>query len=167
MQVLRMQNPVRWSRIEIDSTSIFGSEELGIGSERVGLDIDAEKMHEQFLSEIPHLSEVQTKHGELVGGVSSSAEASKNLTRSAVTVGEFLDEIGGAWSGGEIRVPIRVNSREEVTIEATSEEGVQLVRIIAPERFGGLVRTFSLPEGRSVVSAFWEGETLTMSTASE
>lgn len=153
---------MEWSRVEIDVADEAEYEESGIDTLKVGLDVDAEKMHEFFLSGIPHLSDVQSIHEGVVSGVSGSIEKSKGLARSTETIGEFLIEVGGVWSESEVRVPLPVASQEAVVIETSRQGGVQLVRLISPERFGGMLRTFSLPDGQEITGAHWEGEILSM-----
>jgi hypothetical protein len=45
------------------------------------------------------------------------------------------------------------------------EEGNQIVRLISPERFGGMLRTFRLPQGEVIMGANWEDGVLTMRTS--
>ena len=77
-------------------------------------------------------------------------------------MGEFVSEFGGEWSGSEIRLPLQTTNKNEVAIDTTIENDSQIVRMISSERFGGLVRKFRLPEGRSVSEAIWEGEFITI-----
>ena len=155
-----------WSRIEVE-VEVEGDDQEsgGLDSLKIGLDVDVQQMHELFLGGLPHLSEVQGRHEEILDGVSSTVGDAKALARAAVPIGDFLAEIGGEWSGSEVKIPLPSSFPEGVVVETLLEEGEQIVRLISPERFGGMLRTFRLPVGEAIMGANWEGGVLTMRTS--
>jgi hypothetical protein len=52
-----------------------------------------------------------------------------------------------------------------VVVETLLEDRDQIVRLISPERFGGMLRTFRLPRGEAIMGANWEDGVLTMRTS--
>ena len=106
-----------------------------------------------FLNELPHLSEVMEVHNSVVSDIESRV-----MSDSVSTLGEFVSEFGGEWTESEIRLPLKTANKSKFAIDTTIENDSQIVRVISPERFGGLIRKFRLPEGRSVSKAIWEGE---------
>jgi len=142
---------MEWTRVDIQSDA--GMASGGLEDLKLGLDTDAESMHMGFLNELPHLSEVMEIHNSLVSDIESRV-----MSDSVSTLGEFVSEFGGEWSESEIRLPLKTTNKSDFTIDTTIENDSQLVRVISPERFGGLIKTFRLPEGRSVSKAIWEGE---------
>jgi|TARA_B100000965_G_scaffold142223_1_gene118433 hypothetical protein len=147
---------MEWTRVDVQSDSEM--ESIGsLADLKVGLDTDAESMHRGFLNELPHLSEVMEMHGSLVSDIESRA-----LSDSVSTLGEFVSEFGGEWSESEIRLPLSNANKRDFAIETTNENDSQIVRMISPERFGGLIRTFRLPRGMVVSGAIWEGEFITI-----
>jgi hypothetical protein len=147
---------MEWTRVDVQSDSEI--ESIGsLADLKVGLDTDAESMHRGFLNELPHLSEVMEMHGSLVSDIESRA-----LSDSVSTLGEFVSEFGGEWSESEIRLPLSNANKRDFAIETTNENDSQIVRMISPERFGGLIRTFRLPRGMVVSGAIWEGEFITI-----
>ena len=147
---------MEWTRVDVQSDSEM--EAIGgLADLKVGLDTDAESMHRGFLNELPHLSEVMEMHGSLVSDIESRA-----LSDSVSTLGEFVSEFGGEWSESEIRLPLSNANKRDFAIETTNENDSQIVRMISPERFGGLIRTFRLPRGMVVSGAIWEGEFITI-----
>ena len=147
---------MEWTRVDVQSDSEM--ESIGsLADLKVGLDTDAESMHRGFLNELPHLSEVREMHGSLVSDIESRA-----LSDSVSTLGEFVSEFGGEWSESEIRLPLSNANKRDFAIETTNENDSQIVRMISPERFGGLIRTFRLPRGMVVSGAIWEGEFITI-----
>lgn len=147
---------MEWTRVDVQSDSEM--ESIGsLADLKVGLDTDAESMHRGFLNELPHLSEVMEMHGSLVSDIESRA-----LSDSVSTLGEFVSEFGGEWSESEIRLPLSNANKRDFAIETTNENDSQIVRMISPERFGGLIRTFRLPRGLVVSGAIWEGEFITI-----
>ena len=147
---------MEWTRVDVQSGA--GIEATGgLTDLKVGLDTDAESMHRGFLNELPHLSEVMEFHNTVVSDIESRV-----MSESVSTLGEFVSEFGGEWSESEIRLPLQTTNKSEFAIDTTIENKSQIVRMISPERFGGLIRTFRLPEGRSVTRAVWEGEFITI-----
>jgi len=147
---------MEWTRVDVQSDSEM--ESIGsLADLKVGLDTDAESMHRGFLNELPHLSEVMEMHGSLVSDIESRA-----LSDSVSTLGEFVSEFGGEWSESEIRLPLSNANKRDFAIETANENDSQIVRMISPERFGGLIRTFRLPRGMVVSGAIWEGEFITI-----
>ena len=147
---------MEWTRVDVQSEAEI--EVIGdLADLKVGLNTDAESMHRAFLNELPHLSDVMETHNSVVSEVESRV-----IGRSISTLGEFVSEFGGEWSGSEIRLPLQTTNKNEIAIDTTIENDSQIVRMISSERFGGLVRKFRLPEGRSVSEAIWEGEFITI-----
>ncbi|MBN28701.1 MAG: hypothetical protein CMB33_02360 [Euryarchaeota archaeon] len=147
---------MEWTRVDVESEAEI--EAIGdLADLKVGLNTDAESMHRVFLNELPHLSDVMETHDSVVSEVESRV-----IGRSISTLGEFVSEFGGEWSGSEIRLPLQTTNKNEIAIDTTIENDSQIVRMISSERFGGLVRKFRLPEGRSVSEAIWEGEFITI-----
>jgi len=147
---------MEWTKVDVQSDSEM--ESIGsLADLKVGLDTDAESMHRGFLNELPHLSEVMEMHGSLVSDIESRA-----LSDSVSTLGEFVSEFGGDWSESEIRLPLSNANKRDFAIETANENDSQIVRMISPERFGGLIRTFRLPRGKVVSGAIWEGEFITI-----
>ena len=143
---------MEWTRVDIQSDT--GIEATGgLADLKLGLDTDAESMHMGFLNELPHLSEVMEVHNSVVSDIESRV-----MSDSVSTLGEFVSEFGGEWSESEIRLPLKTTNKRGFAIDTSIENESQLVRVVSPERFGGLLKTFRLPEGRSVSKAIWEGE---------
>ena len=143
---------MEWTRVDVQSDA--GIEATGVLADlKVGLDTDAESMHIEFLNELPHLSEVMEVHNSVVSDIESRV-----MSDSVSTLGEFVSEFGGEWTESEIRLPLKTANKSKFAIDTTIENDSQIVRVISPERFGGLIRKFRLPEGRSVSKAIWEGE---------
>ena len=143
---------MEWTRVDVQSDAEIESIG-GMADLKVGLDTDAETMHRGFLNELPHLSEVMEMHDSVVSDIESRV-----ISDSVSTLGEFVSEFGGEWSESEIRLPLKTADKSKFAIDTTIENDSQIVRVISPERFGGLIRKFRLPEGRSVSKAIWEGE---------
>ena len=116
-------------------------------------------MHEEFLSDLPHLEEVRGEHAKVVSDVSEPIEAAKSLARDIQPLDEMLAELGGSLSADRISIPLPSTLPEELVVERLANERGDVVRLIAPERFGGILRKFALPEGSALTRAVWsEGE---------
>ena len=109
--------------------------------------------HREFMRGLPHLSDVQQMHSSVVSEIESRA-----LNDEVSSLGEFMSEIGGEWSGNDIRIPLPPVQRDGFSIGTREDGDAQLVRIISAGRFGGMSRSFRLPEGMRVEGAKWEGD---------
>jgi hypothetical protein len=71
----------------------------------------------------------------------------------------MLAELGGSLSADRISIPLPSAIPDDLVVERLASERGELVRLIAPERFGGIMRQFALPEDRVLTRAVWsEGE---------
>ena len=124
-----------------------------------GLDVGAEQMHEEFLADLPHLDEVRSEHARVVSDVSEPIKTAKSLARDIQSLDEMLAELGGSLSADRISIPLPSAIPDGLVVERLASEQGELVRLIAPERFGGIMRQFTLPEDRVLTRAVWsEGE---------
>jgi len=146
---------VEWTRVHLESDENSLETIHGFDDLKIGLDTDAESMHQNFLKAVPQLEEIKNRHNQMLSNLES-----REVRKTVSTLGDFLSEFGGEWSDPLIRMPISIADREGVVLEIGREESTELVRIISPERFGGMMRTFRVPDGKSLVSAIWEDECL-------
>ena len=58
-----------------------------------------------------------------------------------------------------LEIPLSKSVRGGVSSRATTESG-QLVRLVAPEKFGGRIESFMLPNGTTLNEAYWDGDRL-------
>ena len=150
---------MQWSRIQVEmpSSSAVSDARLGVGES--GLDATAEQMHDDFIGSIPHLDEVREEHHAVISELSQAMEAARAVSRELQPLEELLSELGGSMGEREITIPLPTAKPGELVIETMTEDGGELVRLIAPERFWGTIRHFSLTEGDSIVGARWaDGE---------
>ncbi|MEC9263759.1 MAG: hypothetical protein VYD23_01500, partial [Candidatus Thermoplasmatota archaeon] len=47
-------------------------------------------------------------------------------------------------------------------VEKLASDEVDIIRLIAPEKFGGVLRKFEMPEGRRLTGASWEEGVLSL-----
>ena len=87
---------MEWTSIDVESDKNIREEVGGLADLKVGLDTDAESMHREFMRVLPHLSDVQEMHSSVVSEIESRA-----LNDEISSLGEFVSEIGGEWSGND------------------------------------------------------------------
>ena len=153
---------MQWSRIRVEMPGSSAQTDASLDIGESGLDATAEQMHDKFMGSIPHLEEVRHEHWAVVSDLSNSVEASKTMSRDVQPVGEMLSEFGGSMGNREISIPLPSTIPDELIIETGTEGSENLVRLIAPERFGGLIRQFSLNDGDSIVAARWSDGSLVL-----
>ena len=144
---------MEWTSIDVESEGDVSEETGGLSDLKVGLDTDAESMHLEFMRGLPHLSDVQQMHSSIVSEIESRV-----LRDEVSTLGEFVSELGGEWLDNEIRIPLPSLQRDGFSIGTREDDGSQLVRIMSAGSFGGMIRSFRLPEGMRIEGAKWEGE---------
>ena len=146
---------MQWTRIEVDLSGLSAETDARLGVGELGLDATAENMHDEFVSSLPHLEEVQQRHESVISDLSNMIETSKSMSRNPQPVAEMLSEMGGSMVSREVTIPLPTAIPEELIIETMVDDSRNLVRLIAPERFGGVIRHFSLSDGDSIVGARW------------
>ena len=116
-------------------------------------------MHAEFLADLPHLDEVRGEHARVVSDVSEPIETAKSLAREIQPLDEMLAELGGSMNADSISIPLPSALPNGLVVERIEGERGDLIRLIAPERFGGILRRFELPEDRRLARAVWsDGE---------
>tara|TARA_A100001037_G_scaffold202018_1_gene180566 strand:+ start:28403 stop:28873 length:471 start_codon:yes stop_codon:yes gene_type:complete len=153
---------MQWSRIQVEMPDSSAQIDASLGVVESGLDATAEQMHDKFMGSIPHLEEVRNEHWAVVSDLSNSVEASKMMSRDFQPIGEMLSEFGGSMGDREISIPLPSTVPDQLVIETGTEGSENLVRLIAPERFGGSIKQFSLNDGDSIAAARWSDGSLVL-----
>ncbi len=147
-----------WERVDIE-----GIENLRMSSSEGaehGLDVSAESMHQLFLADLAHLDSVRRNHENVVEMASGSVESSMTAARSFETPNISFDELDDASARAGFDITLETETLTDLMVSTSIGDGRRLVRVIAPERFGGLVHTLSLPPALAVDTAVWDGEIL-------
>ena len=132
-------------------------------SSSLGLDISASESHSQFLSDLPHISEVSREHRNFLSHVGSIPESSKMDSSGVPPIGDLVADLGGSVNGDFMEIPMPSADRRDVVLEVMEGELGSLARIMSPSSFGGVLRTFRLPSGSIISGASWNGHTLGLS----
>ena len=140
-----------WRKVEILGSETLG-EELDDTLDR-GLDIDAETMHQQFLADLPHLESAKNNHKEVLTQISSRIDESKTNSRSLDSDSVAFDELDREAAKAGFEISLDMDSLTELSVTTSVDDGRRLVRVIAPERFGGMIHTLSVPASMDVDSA--------------
>ena len=140
-----------WRKVDV-----VGSNELAeVLDENLdrGLDIDAETMHERFLADLPHLESAKSNHNEILTDISSKIEHSKKQTRTFDSDSVAFDELDRESAKAGFNIDLDIESLTSLSVTTSIDNERRLVRVIAPERFGGMIRTLSVPATMDVESA--------------
>jgi len=140
-----------WRKVEVEGSKTLG-EELDDNLDR-GLDIDAETMHQLFLADLPHLESAKSNHNEVLTQISGRIDESKEHSRSLDSQSVAFEELDRKAAKAGFDIDLDTNSLTELSVTTSIDDGRRLVRVIAPERFGGMIRTLSVPASMDVESA--------------
>ena len=140
-----------WRKVEVMGSETLG-EELDDNLDR-GLDIDAETMHQRFLADLPHLESAKNNHNEILTQISGRIDESKTNSRSLDSDSVAFDELDREAAKAGFDIHLDMDSLTELSVTTSIDDGRRLVRVIAPERFGGMIRTLSVPASMDVESA--------------
>ena len=140
-----------WRKVEVLGSETLG-EELDDNLDR-GLDIDAETMHQQFLADLPHLESAKNNHNEVLTQISGRIDESKTNSRSLDSDSVAFDELDREAAKAGFDISLDMDSLNELSVTTSIDDGRRLVRVIAPERFGGMIHTLSVPASMDVDSA--------------
>ena len=140
-----------WRKVDV-----VGSNDLAeVLDENVdrGLDVDAESMHQRFLADLPHLESAKSNHNEILKQISGKIEHSKKHTRTFDSDSVAFDELDKESAKAGFDINLDIESLTSLTVTTSIDDERRLVRVIAPERFGGMIRTLSVPATMDVESA--------------
>ena len=140
-----------WRKVEVVGSETLG-EELDDDLDR-GLDIDAETMHQRFLADLPHLESAKNNHNEVLTQISGRIDESKTNSRSLDSDSVAFDELDREAAKAGFDISLDMDSLTELSVTTSIDDGRRLVRVIAPERFGGMIHTLSVPASMDVDSA--------------
>ena len=140
-----------WRKVEVEGSKTLG-EELDDNLDR-GLDIDAETMHQRFLADLPHLDSAKSNHNEVLTQISGRIDESKEHSRSLDSQSVAFEELDKKAAKAGFNIDLDTDSLTELSVTTSIDDGRRLVRVIAPERFGGMIRTLSVPASMDVESA--------------
>ena len=140
-----------WRKVEVEGSKTLG-EELDDNLDR-GLDIDAETMHQRFLADLPHLESAKSNHNEVLTQISGRIDESKEHSRSLDSQSVAFEELDRKAAKAGFDIDLDTDSLTELSVTTSIDDGRRLVRVIAPERFGGMIRTLSVPASMNVESA--------------
>ena len=140
-----------WRKVEVEGSKTLG-EELDDNLDR-GLDIDAETMHQRFLADLPHLESAKSNHNEVLTQISGRIDESKEHSRSLDSQSVAFEELDRKAAKAGFDIDLDTDSLTQLLVTTSIDDGRRLVRVIAPERFGGMIRTLSVPASMDVESA--------------
>ena len=112
-----------------------------------GLDTNAQRLQRDFITNLPHLSEVRNDHMAIVADIGSNIEAGIINNRSILSTEDLLNEFNGEMDGKGISLPIKIASSDDIIIQSRMENENQIVQIISAEINGGIFRSFIMPNG--------------------
>ena len=151
---------MEWSKIDIEFLDINRSFTDELEEYPSGLDGNAETSHKEFIANTETFSELRREHLEFLNSNLNDTEDQKERLRNVHSISSLVDIFGGKWNPSEISLPIETMSPENIILERRISENTEYIRLIIPEKFGGVVNTFELPNGTNISSVKWERGTL-------
>ena len=140
-----------WRKVDVVGSETLG-EELEDNLDR-GLDMDAETMHQRFLADLPHLESAKNNHNEVLTKISDRIYEAKTHSRSLDSQRVAFEELDRDTAKEGFDIILDKGSLTQLSVTTAIEDGRRLIRVIAPERFGGMIRTLSVPSTMDVQSA--------------
>ncbi len=140
-----------WRKVDVVGSETLG-EELEENLDR-GLDMDAETMHQRFLADLPHLESAKNNHNEVLTQISDRIYEAKTHSRSLDSQSVAFEELDRDTAKEGFDIILDKGSLSQLSVTTAIDDGRRLIRVIAPERFGGMIRTLSVPSTMDVESA--------------
>ena len=140
-----------WRKVDVVGSETLG-EELEDNLDR-GLDMDAETMHQRFLADLPHLESAKNNHDEVLTKISDRIYEAKTHSRSLDSQRVAFEELDRDTAKEGFDIILDKRTLSQLSVTTAIEDGRRLIRVIAPERFGGMIRTLSVPSTMDVESA--------------
>ncbi|MBC96050.1 hypothetical protein CL649_04210 [bacterium] len=137
---------VRWERHEIKILNQELMVEPYLQISAKGLDTNAQNLHQDFIKNLPHLSEVRNDHIEIFSEIASDIETAKMNIRDLLSTNDILNEFDGEIDEKGISLPIKIRSADDIIIQSRMENENQIVQIISSNINGGIFRSFVMPD---------------------
>jgi len=144
-----------WEQHEVSLLERKKEYKLALETSERGLNSNAQEMHDKFLLNLHHLSEVQRNHQDVVYDISIDLDEAKMKSREINSIDEIVKEFGGEITEKIISLNYPSDYHEKLIVQTTKDDDSQLVRIMSSEVFGGLLRTFKLPPGKELEKVIW------------
>jgi len=151
---------MEWMRLELSIEDDLNKQKSIPNVSNIGLDVTAEIMHNNFLTSIPHLDEIKISHMSMMSEISDAIEKDKISSRENRSLDLFLSDIGGILDDSNIKVPLVTEFPKEIIVETCKNGNRNLVRILSPEIFGGMVETFEIGKNQKVSGGKWANNLL-------
>ncbi|MBK63979.1 MAG: hypothetical protein CMB47_00445 [Euryarchaeota archaeon] len=151
---------MEWMRLELSIEDDLNTQKSIPDISNVGLDVTAEIMHNSFLNSIPHLDEVKISHMTMMSEISDAIEGDKIASRENRSLDLFLTDIGGILEDSNIKLPLATEFPTEIIVETCRSESGNLVRILSPEIFGGMIETFEIGKNQKISGGKWANNLL-------
>ena len=151
---------MEWVKVSIEEGGSNVSTVPALSGSDDGLDSDASASHQRFFSEIPQMTEVIDNHQRFTRKVLVPGDGSLGNYSSIESFEERITAIGTDSLGDGLEIPLSKSVREEVLLQEAITESGHLIRLVAPEKFGGRIESFKLPTGTTISEAFWDGDRL-------
>jgi hypothetical protein len=129
-----------------------------------GLEAAPEDLHNAFLSDLPHLSEVRDGHQAILSLSSDAPESHHSMLMSLQAAEITVADLGGHREGDALVIPLSGAIQDCVKLEIFQhQEGVALRLNVEADDKTGFNRTFRLPPGSELAQAGWRGQSLVLS----
>ena len=149
-----------WTTIELVSIPEDGSE-VECTPILAGLSANPSDLHDAFLSDLPHLQEIQIAHATHLATAGEEAEAHYSTLTSLKTADVAIASLGGFREGDALVLPLQGAIQDRVQLEIGSQGETTVLRLQAEgEKGESLSRTFTLPAGCQLAQAGWRGNNL-------
>ena len=133
-----------------------------------GLEAAPEDLHNAFLSDLPHLSEVRDGHQAILSLSSDAPESHHSMLMSLQTAEITVADLGGHREGDALVIPLSGAIQDRVKLEICHyQDGVALRLNAEGDDDTGFSRTFRLPPGSELAQAGWRGQSLVLSLKKE
>ena len=151
---------MQWARVSIEERESNVPPVPVLSGSDNGLDSDASASHQRFFSNISHMIEVIDNHEGSTRKVLIHGNDSLGGYSSIKSFEERVTTIGAVSLGDGLEIPLPKSVRDEVLLQESATESGHIIRLVAPEKFGGRIESFKLPSGTTLNEAFWDGDRL-------
>ena len=91
----------------------------------------------------------------MMSEISDAIESDKISSRENRSLDLFLSDVGGILDGSIIKVPLATDFPTEIIVQTCRNENTNLVRVLSPEIFGGMIETFEIGKNQKISSGKW------------
>jgi len=125
-----------WELVDILATKPVVRSESDVKVNRDGLAADVESLHNEFWRDVPHLTEVENRHIQVLVSAGMIPEEHIAATEPSRKLNWLIDELNGRIDPDGLSIPVKGLDIEDMTIHKMTKDDETIIKLNFIEKDG-------------------------------